>query len=213
MGGPVLLFLTSICAVAVAWMAQSPEALMLVGPAAIASLWILLKALVAPSRPPLARVEPEETSERPRRRVMPRRHKRAPKMIVVDGSNVMHWKDNTAQLDTLLEVLRTLEARGFTPGVVFDANAGYKISGSYRHDYAFGKMLGLPKDRVMVVQSGKPADPVILAAARENAARVVSNDRFRDWAKDFPEVADPAHFLRGGYQDGVLWLQPERVTA
>lgn len=213
MGGPVLLFLTSVCAVLVAWVAQSPEALMVVGPAAIASLWILLKALLAWLRPPLPQPGSEAAAERPRRRVLPRRHKRRPKLIVVDGSNVMHWKDNTAQLATLLEVLRALEARGYTPGVVFDANAGYKISGSYRHDFAFGKLLGLPQDRVMVVNKGEPADPVVLAAAREHGVRVVSNDRFRDWAKDFPEVANPAHFLRGGYRDGVLWLQPEVVAA
>jgi rRNA-processing protein FCF1 len=209
MVGPVLLFLTSAVAVAVAWLAHSPEALMLAGPAAIASLWILLKALVA-----LISLPRKRAAAPPRqRRVVPRRHKRAPRMIVVDGSNVMHWKDNTAQLATLQEVLRALEVRGYTPGVVFDANAGYKISGSYRHDFAFGRLLGLPQDRVMVVNKGEPADPVVLAAAREHGVRVVSNDRFRDWAKDFPEVADPAHFLRGGYREGVLWLQPEAVLA
>lgn len=205
----VLLFLTSAIAVALAWIVHSPEALMLTGPAAIASLWILLKALVVWIRP-----RPQRASApRRQRRLVPRRHKRAPKMIVVDGSNVMHWKDNSAQLATLQEVLRALEARGYAPGVVFDANAGYKISDSYRHDFAFGKMLGLPKDRVMVVPRGEPADPVILAAAREHGVLVVSNDRFRDWATDFPEVADPAHFLRGGYSEGVLWLQPETVKA
>jgi hypothetical protein len=50
---------------------------------------------------------------------------------------------------------------------VFDANAGYKLLGKYKHDDAFGRLLGLPADRVMVVGKGKPADPTILRAARE----------------------------------------------
>ena len=34
----------------------------------------------------------------------------------------------------------------------------------------------------------------------------VTNDRFRDWADVHPEVREPGHLIRGGYRDGVLWL-------
>lgn len=203
MGVQVLLVMASGFAVFVAYANQSPELLMVAGPAALASLWIWFRAWLARVKLP----EDRSVRERSLRRVAPRRRKLKQKLIVVDGSNVMHWKDNTPQLSTLLEVLRALEARGFSPGVVFDANAGYKIAGIYKHDFGFGKVLGLPQDRVMVVNKGEPADPVVLAAAAEHGVRVVSNDRFRDWAADFPEVTDPAHFLRGGYRDGVLWLE------
>ncbi|MGL5010244.1 MAG: NYN domain-containing protein, partial [Paracoccaceae bacterium] len=128
---------------------------------------------------------------------------------VIDGSNVMHWRDKTPQLAPLLAVVAELTRRGLTPGVVFDANAGYKLSDRYHHDGAFGKMLGLPRDRVFVVPKGTPADGYVLTAARELNARVVSNDRFRDWQEDFPEVTQPGHVIRGGYRDGVLWLDPE----
>ena len=131
---------------------------------------------------------------------------KAPKWIVIDGSNVMHWADNRPQVATLRTVIDHLTRLGYSPGVVFDANAGYKIGGSYKHDHALGRLLGLPEDRVMVVAKGSPADPMLLAAARDLGARIVSNDRFRDWAADHPEVNEPGHLVRGGYRDGKLWL-------
>jgi len=58
----------------------------------------------------------------------------------------------------------------------------------------------------MVVPKGAPADPAILSAAQDTGARVVSNDRFRDWSDDFPEVRAPGFLIRGGYRSGELWL-------
>lgn len=136
---------------------------------------------------------------------------KAPDYVVVDGSNVLHWKDGTPDLETLREVLAHLIGRGLTPGVVFDANAGYKIAERHHNDHAFSRMLGLPEDRVMVVAKGTPADPVILAAARDMGARIVTNDRYRDWVETHPEVQSPGHLIRGGYREGKLWLDlPEK---
>ncbi|MES2665881.1 MAG: hypothetical protein V4712_07255 [Pseudomonadota bacterium] len=122
----------------------------------------------------------------------------------------MHWKDETPQLATLKEVLNHLQFHGYNPGVVFDANAGYKMTGRYQHDHALGKLLGLPADRVMVVPRGTPADPLVLAAARDLGARIVTNDRYRDWADTHPEVREPGHLIRGGYREGKLWLALEQ---
>ena len=131
----------------------------------------------------------------------------APRWIVIDGSNVMHWKDGTPQIGTVLEVVERLEMLGFTPGVVFDANAGYKLGGNYRHHRAMARMLRLPEERVMVVDKGTPADATILLAARDLGARIVSNDQFRDWAETHPEVHAPEHLIKGGYRAGRLWLE------
>lgn len=128
--------------------------------------------------------------------------------VVVDGSNVMHWRGGTPQLATLNMVLRRLEAMGYSPGVVFDANAGHLLSGRYLHDGALARLLRLPPDRVMVVDKGQPADPMILRVMRELDVPVVSNDRFRDWAADWPEIREPARFIRGGWTDERLELRP-----
>lgn len=145
------------------------------------------------------RAQPPRTP-RPKRR-------RKGRPIVVDGSNVMHWKDQVARLDVLREVVRVLDAQGYRPGVVFDANAGYKLQGRYLDDRPLARMLGLPEDQVLVVQKGSPADPVILQTARALGARIVTNDRYRDWAATYPEVTQPGHLVRGGYQDGRLVLR------
>lgn len=127
--------------------------------------------------------------------------------IVVDGSNVMHWQDNTPQLASLLQVVKDLKGRGYSPGVVFDANAGWKLFGKYLNERDLGRMLGLPTDQVLVVPKGTQADPYILDTARTFKARIVTNDRYRDWAEAHPEVDEPGHLIRGEMQDGKLWLK------
>ncbi|GGD34884.1 hypothetical protein [Sinisalibacter lacisalsi] len=119
----------------------------------------------------------------------------------------MHWRNETPDLDTVRAVLAHVASLGMTPGVVFDANAGYLLFGRHHNDRAFSARLGLPLDRVMVVPKGTPADPFILTAARDLGARIVTNDRFRDWAGDFPEVQTPGYLLRGGFREGRPWLE------
>jgi hypothetical protein len=41
---------------------------------------------------------------------------------------------------------------------------------------------------------------------RELGACIISNDRFRDWADTYPEVAKQGHVIAGGYRDGQVWL-------
>ena len=182
----LFLFLISISGVAFALL--GPDALdwlLLAGPSALASLIILIR--IASGVPP-----GPGPDDRPR--------------VIVDGSNVMYWSEGKAQIDTLREVIAALHAQGLTPGVVFDANAGYKLTGRYLHDRALGILLDLPRERVMIVPRGEPADPTILTAARDHGARVVSNDRFRDWAETFPEIGTAGKVIRGGYRNGKLWM-------
>ncbi|WP_375186406.1 hypothetical protein [Pseudooceanicola sp.] len=126
--------------------------------------------------------------------------------IVLDGSNIMHWKGNGADLATVREVTRRLGEMGYVPCVVFDANAGYKLNNRYQDDAELAKRLGLPSARVLVVAKGTIADEIILSAARDQNARIVTNDRFRDWADQHPEVEEEGHLVRGGYRSGRLWL-------
>ncbi len=127
--------------------------------------------------------------------------------VVVDGSNVMHWKDEAPQIATVQAVVAMLKSRGFAPGVVFDANAGYKLSGRYMNEREFSMLLALPENQIFVVPKGTQADPYLLGAARDFGARVVTRDRFRDWADAHPEVKKPGFLIRGGYRNsGDLWL-------
>jgi hypothetical protein len=127
--------------------------------------------------------------------------------VLIDGSNVMHWRENAPDLGMVQEVVRAVAGQGFVPGVVFDANAGWKLFGRYLHDGEFARLLGLEERQVLVVPKGTQADPFLLQTAREFEARIVTNDRFRDWAEAHPEVREPGFLIRGGMRDGKLWLQ------
>jgi rRNA-processing protein FCF1 len=138
----------------------------------------------------------------------PRRGRKDHTWIMVDGSNVMHWKDKTPQIATVQAVVKDLKSRGFTPAVVFDANAGYKIEDRFMNNRDLARLLGLPQKQVYVVPKGSQADPYLLALARKMDARVVTNDRFRDWVDQVPEVKVPGFLVRGGYRDtGELWME------
>ena len=185
---PALLFLLSLAGVCVAFFLPGWSDLGLVAlPSAIASAILLLRAAFA------------KPSQNPQ------------KWIVMDGSNVMYWNGETPKIQSVKDVVQKLRELGFTVGVMFDANAGYLLEHQYIHDQRMGRMLGLPTDQIMVVPKGTPADPYILQAARDLGARIVTNDRFRDWAQDYPEVADPGHLIKGGYRSGKLWLELDKA--
>lgn len=179
---PIVLLILSLAAGI--WALIQPGAsdgLLLAAPAALASLILLIRAWFA------------------------RRRGRA-RHVIVDGSNVLHWQDNQPRLAPVAEVIARLTAQGLTPSVIFDANAGYKLGGAYMHDQALARALGLPAGRVMVADRGTPADPLILSAARDSGARIVTNDRYRDWLAEYPLAGEPGRLIRGGYRDGQLWL-------
>ena len=205
---PLILFIISLAGIgaSIALPGWSDLAL-LAGPSALASFLLLLQFLV---RALGGQISAKTDLRWPQRTNTQRNTKskrtEKPNYIILDGSNIMHWKDGTPQIEPLQAGIRHLKSKGYSPGVVFDANAGHILAGRYQHHAGMGKMLGLPEDRVMVVDKGNPADPTILAAARDLGARIVTNDRYRDWAEAHPEIRTPGYLIRGGYHDGTLTL-------
>ncbi|ATX64431.1 NYN domain-containing protein [Roseinatronobacter bogoriensis] len=126
--------------------------------------------------------------------------------ILLDGSNVMHWVNGQPSLEPVREVVSHLKQQGYRPGVVFDANAGYKLDGRYHNHRDLARKLGLSPDLVLVVNKGEPADGVILEFAEAHNARIVTNDRFRDWAEQFPQVTEPGYLVQGRFLNGSLQL-------
>ncbi|UAB87460.1 hypothetical protein I5192_09355 [Ruegeria sp. SCSIO 43209] len=135
-----------------------------------------------------------------------RRLKTSKNWAVVDGSNVLHWKGGVPNIATVREVVDELKTKGRTPGVVFDANVGYKISDRYMNDSSLAALLGLPCSHVMVAPKGTPADPLVLQVARDLGAAIVTNDRFRDWDDEYSDVLEKSSLVRGGFKDKTLWL-------
>ncbi len=176
----------------------------------VASLYLLLRGYQA--RPKFRERRDATANDREKpgvarwKDVWSRARKQPGRVIVIDGSNVMHWNEGGPQIETVRAVVDHLANLGFSPGVVFDANAGHILTGKYRHHAAMGSLLGLPEDRVMVVDKGTPADPIILAAAEDAGAQIVTNDRYRDWAQTHVWLREPGRLVRGGFRDGHLWL-------
>jgi hypothetical protein len=127
--------------------------------------------------------------------------------ILIDGSNVIYWQDNTPHLAPLLQVVADLSQRGLKPGVVFDANVGYKLMGKFLGEGDLSRLLSLPRDQILVVPKGTQADPFLLETARDLDARIVTNDRYRDWVESYPDVVKPERLVRGGVRDGRIWFK------
>ncbi len=188
------------------------DLLLLAGPCLLASLWLWWRARVRRRDVPLRDSGPAPRGESPFRRAKAKVEAKRPH-VIIDGSNVMHWQDNIPSLEPVVQAVRLMEDRGFVVGVIFDANAGYKVFDRYQDDHHMARRLGLPEDQVLVVPKGVAADEYVLQAAQQLGARVVTNDRYRDWQARFPQVAAPGYLIRGGVRDGALWLNPRDLSA
>ncbi|WP_120501956.1 hypothetical protein [Roseovarius sp. EL26] len=126
--------------------------------------------------------------------------------IAIDGSNVLYWRNDTPSLHTVRLVLHQLEKEGYHPVIWFDANVGYLIKDRYLGPAPLAKALGLSARQVIVAHKGTPADTLVIEGAKALEARIVTNDRFRDWAEEYPQVGDPALFVRGKMRGEALEL-------
>lgn len=138
-----------------------------------------------------------------------RRRREAPQnWIVMDGSNVLYWDRETPDLSSVRHIVEILEEEGFAPVVWFDANVGYLIGDRYLGPGPLAKRLGLPVRQVLVAGKGTPADPLLLKDAERLGARVVTNDRYRDWEDSFPRIREEGFLVRGyirGDEIGLEW--------
>ena len=107
------------------------------------------------------------------------------KVVIVDGSNVAHSNEAGPPLVANLRAIREkLIEEGLEPIIVADAALRHQVDDAK----AYEKMIddGL----VRQAPAGTDADYFILSFARELNASILSNDRFRDRMKQFPEARD-----------------------
>jgi hypothetical protein len=109
------------------------------------------------------------------------------RVAIVDGSNVAHSTEgNGPTLENIRLVCDKLREEGLEPVVVVDAALRHQIDDAN----GFEQLVG--RGELKQAPAGTDADYFILSFARELDAYVVSNDRFRDLAKSFPETRDRA---------------------
>lgn len=118
--------------------------------------------------------------------------------IVIDGTNVLYWDGDAAELASLRLVVKALQERNYKPLVFLDASSRHHLQDKSLTERGFARALGLPHNRVMVCPAGTEADAFLLKYARDNDLAVVSNDRFRDRA----QIAGKLHLVRGIFAKG-----------
>jgi len=106
-------------------------------------------------------------------------------IVLVDGSNVAHSTEGEqALVANLLAVRDKLRDEGMEPVIVVDAALRHQVDDPQRYEQL------VEEGEVRQAPAGTDADYFILSFARELNASIVSNDRFRDRIKEFPEVRD-----------------------
>lgn len=112
------------------------------------------------------------------------RHDPAGSLVLVDGSNVAHSSEGErALLSNITAVCDKLREEGYECLVLVDAALRHQID--RRAEYERMVDAGAIKQ----APAGTDADYFILSFARELDASIVSNDRFRDRQKAFPDAA------------------------
>ena len=105
-------------------------------------------------------------------------------VVLVDGSNVAHSSEgDRVLLSNIVAVCDKLREEGYEPLVLADAALRHQID-----DRAAYERL-IDDGQIRQAPAGTDADYFILAFARELDASIVSNDRFRDRQRAFPDAA------------------------
>ena len=93
-------------------------------------------------------------------------------------------RGGSAELSNIVAVCGKLREEGYEPVVVVDAALRHQI------DDRTGYERMVDEGTIRQAPAGTDADYFILSFARELEASIVSNDRFRDRQKAFPEAAN-----------------------
>jgi hypothetical protein len=105
-------------------------------------------------------------------------------LVLVDGSNVAHSSEGEqALLSNITLVCGKLRDEGYEALVLVDAALRHQIDDRKEYERM------VESGEIRQAPAGTDADYFILSFARELDASIVSNDRFRDRQKAFPEAA------------------------
>lgn len=120
--------------------------------------------------------------------------------VLVDASNVAHSTEGgEAKLRNIRLVEDKLREEGLEPIIVADAALRHQIDDKA----AYEKLID--DGKVHQAPAGTDADYFILSFARELDARILTNDRFRDRARDFPRERN--RVIRYMIVDGEVVLE------
>jgi hypothetical protein len=128
--------------------------------------------------------------------------------FVIDGTNIVlvHGSANP-ELRYVLALCNHLRECGDAFICFFDANTGYLLQErSSEQSAVFQQIICDPRwsGNLRVVPGGTEADEWILSSAKSEGAEVISNDKYRDRARDNRWIWKRRHPLLGTRQTIVL---------
>lgn len=128
------------------------------------------------------------------------------KTVIFDGSNIYHFgRENGVDAQPLGMLAHALREDGYRVVCFFDANIFFTLTEdgglapSEQHSVSkLADIFGLAKDEIYVVPSGVQADQYVLESLKYlPISFAVTNDRFRDYATDYPTVMKTKHWRKG----------------
>lgn len=109
------------------------------------------------------------------------------KIIVVDGANVAYTeKTNTGKpkMSNLIALQRELEHKGFNPIIIVDASLKYEIDDPEQLEGL------LQAQSIRQAPANTQADYFILKTSEEYKSKIVSNDMFEQYKKEFSWIQE-----------------------
>ena len=138
-----------------------------------------------------AEVEPEE---------QPGEQATGGTLYLLDGSNILHWgkAGRGVSLRPVLAIAEELKRRGESYQVYFDASARHLLKSAAGELEQYEKLLADDPDHFQQVPAGTRADDfLLLIASQDSSARIMTQDRFKDYADRYPQVVRADRLLPG----------------
>jgi uncharacterized protein YegL len=115
--------------------------------------------------------------------------------LLLDGMNISFWRaDCQSDIAITLSLARELQKRNIPFLVYFDATMRYQKN---LEQDKFEQLLKDDPEHFVMIPAGIRADDFILQHADRTGSNVISNDCFRDFAKQYSWVGDRSRFYRG----------------
>jgi hypothetical protein len=130
----------------------------------------------------------------------------AKEVVIIDGANVAYEERSAGgkpKLSNLLKVRGELEGRGLEAVILVDASLKYDIDDQSQLETL------IRSQQVRQVPAGTDADYFIIQFAEQFNARVVTNDRYKDYLEQYPWITDrrlPYMIVEG---EVVLYDEPQ----
>ena len=109
------------------------------------------------------------------------------RMVVIDGANVAYEERSAGgkpKFSNLLKVRRELEEKGFEAVILVDASLKYDIDDQEQLENL------IRSQQVRQVPAGTDADFFIIQFADQLDALIVTNDRYKDYAHQYPWIPE-----------------------